>query len=177
MIFPAELETERLLLRQWRDDDVDALYEIYTQPEFLRFMPALDRDGTARQIESFRGRWQSDGFCLWAADDKASGTFVGRIGVQRHRDWPLEPHNPVEVGWTLHRDWWGTGLATEGGRAATQCWYDLLLDEPRLLSITRPDNTGSRAVMQRLGFTFRGQTSWRAFDHVWYAIDRDTWRG
>ena len=77
----------------------------------------------------------------------------------------------MEVGWALHRDWWGRGLATEGGRASVECWREHL-DDSQLLSITLPDNVRSRAVMERLGFTHRGQTFWREHDHVWYALDR-----
>jgi RimJ/RimL family protein N-acetyltransferase len=89
----------------------------------------------------------------------------------RHHDWPLAP-SPIEVGWTLHRDYWGQGLATEGGRAAMDCWRDLLLDDAQLLSITRPGNARSRAVMERLGLSYRGEVEWRGSAQVWYAIDR-----
>jgi RimJ/RimL family protein N-acetyltransferase len=89
----------------------------------------------------------------------------------RHHDWPLA-QSPIEVGWTLHRDYWGQGLATEGGRAAMDCWRDLLLDDAQLLSITRPGNARSRAVMERLGLSYRGEVEWRGSEQVWYAIDR-----
>ena len=168
---PAEIRTERLLLRQWRADDVDPLFEIYQQPAYLEFMPAADLDRTRAQIQTFMYGWEADGHSQWAAEDLASGRLIGRIGLLRHHDWPLEP-DPVEVGWTLHRDYWGRGLATEGGRAAVEAWREHLLEDERLLSITVPANLRSRAVMERLGLTYRGHTQWRGFDHVWYAIDR-----
>ena len=77
-----------------------------------------------------------------------------------------------EVGWVLHRDFWGRGLATEAGRASLEFWRELMPDEPRLYSFTTPENVRSRAVMERLGLTLRGQTVWRGFDIVWYATDR-----
>jgi RimJ/RimL family protein N-acetyltransferase len=167
---PPEIRTERLLLRQWRADDAEPFAEIYRQPEFLEHMPGLDLDGTRRQLERFARLWEEDGLGPWAAEELASGRLVGRIGLLRHPDWPLEP-DPVEVGWVLHRDWWGRGLATEGGRASMRCWLDHLDDE-RLISITRPENLRSRAVMERLGLSYRGKTRWREEDVVWYAIDR-----
>ena len=88
-----------------------------------------------------------------------------------HHDWSLAP-DPIEVGWTLHRDYWGQGLATEGGRAAMECWRELLLDDAQLISITVPANARSRAVMERLGLTYRGTAQWRGLDVVWYAVDR-----
>ena len=160
-----------MLLRQWRESDLDPLAEIYTQPEYLAYMPALDRDGTAKQIQAFVRRWQDDGVCQWAAVDLATDRLIGRIGLLRRDDWPVEP-DPIEVGWTLHRDYWGRGLATEGGRASMQIWRERLLPDQRMISITVAENTRSRAVMERLGLTLRGTTRWRTLDVVWYAIDR-----
>jgi RimJ/RimL family protein N-acetyltransferase len=96
--------------------------------------------------------------------------LVGRVGLFRHHDWPEAP-DPVEVGWVLHPDCWGRGLATEAGRAAVECWREHL-DDPQLLSITRPDNARSRAVMERLGLTERGTAHWHDHEVVWYALDR-----
>jgi RimJ/RimL family protein N-acetyltransferase len=169
-VLPLELETERLRLRQWRAEDVQALMEIYARPEVEEQLGPYDLAETGAQIDRFARQWREEGFSHWAAEDAATGTLIGRIGLLRHHDWP-ESKSPVEVGWTLHPDQWGRGLATEGGRAAMQCWFDLLLD-PQLISITRPANTRSRAVMERLGLTLRGSTVWRGHEHVWYAIDR-----
>ena len=170
-LVPVELRTDRLLLRHWRESDVDPLFEIYQQPGYLEFMPPMDLDRTRAQIQTFMYGWEGEGHSQWAAEDLESAKLIGRIGLLRHHDWPLEP-DPVEVGWTLHRDYWGRGLATEGGRASVEAWREHLLDDQRLLSITVPGNVRSRAVMGRLGLTYRGETSWRGLDHVWYAIDR-----
>lgn len=168
---PPELRTERLLLRRWHPEDAGPLAEIYAQPEYLEHMLALDLAGTRAQIERLKRMWQEEGFGQWAAEAPATGALIGRIGLLRHHDWPLA-ESPVEVGWVLHRDWWRRGLATEGGRAALECWRDLLPAEPRLYSFTVPGNLRSRAVMERLGLTERGTAFWRGHDHVWYALDR-----
>ena len=165
-----ELRTERLLLRQWRHDDVEPLAEIYAQAEVIAQLGTRDLAGTGEQIERFARQWAEEGFSQWAAEEPESGRLIGRVGLLRHHDWPAG-HDPVEVGWTLHPDWWRQGLATEGGRAALGCWRDLLPD-PQLISITRPTNVRSRAVMERLGLTLRGTTFWHGYDQVWYAIDR-----
>lgn len=134
-------------------------------------MPPADLDRTRAQIRTFMYGWEANGHGNWAAEELESGRLIGRIGLLRHHDWPLAP-DPVEVGWTLHRDYWRRGLATEGGRASVRAWRDHLLDDESLLSITVPGNIRSRAVMERLGLTYRGETPWRGLDHVWYAIDR-----
>jgi RimJ/RimL family protein N-acetyltransferase len=167
---PEELRTDRLLLRQWREEDAEPLAEIYGQPEFQEHNPPRDLAQARDQILRFTLGWRHDGFSHWAAEDLASGSFVGRLGLIRHHDWPEAP-DPVEVGWTLHRDWWGRGLATEAGRASIECWRTHL-DDARLLSITTPANRRSRAVMERLGMTFRGETDWHGYHVIWYALDR-----
>ena len=72
----------------------------------------------------------------------------------------------------LDERYWGRGLATEGGRASLEVWREHLPDNRRLLSITEPTNTRSRAVMERLGLTYRGTAHWHDHDVVWYAVDR-----
>jgi RimJ/RimL family protein N-acetyltransferase len=171
-VLPRELTTERLLLRQWQDDDVELLYEIAVQPEYLATMPAKTFAQTCEQVEWFRRCWRDDGYCQWAACDLESGRLIGRIGLLRHHDWPLVYRPVPEVGWVLHRDWWGRGLATEGGRAGVEAWREHLTGEPRLYSFTLPRNLRSRAVMERLGFTHRGETHWHRYDTVWYAVER-----
>jgi RimJ/RimL family protein N-acetyltransferase len=134
-------------------------------------MRTHDVEETRAQIEQFERQWVEDGLSHWAVEDVESGRLIGRIGLLRHHDWPLEP-SPVEVGWILDERYWGRGLATEGGRASLEVWRERLPTDPRLISITAPVNTRSRAVMERLGLTYRGTTHWHGRDVVWYATDR-----
>ena len=169
---PRELRTARLLFRQWREEDVEPLFAIYQQPDYLTFMPPMDREATRAQVQRFMSAWDEEGHCLWAAEDTESGRLIGRMGLLRHHDWPLEP-DPVEVGWVLHRDYWGRGLATEGGAASVAVWREYLRADKRLLSITVPENHRSRGVMERLGMEYGGETTlWRGFRHVWYVLAR-----
>src|SRR3954471_19400285 len=171
-VIPRELTTQRVLLRQWRDEDVGPLHEIYEQPEYLETMPPLTLDETKAQVKRFGRRWVDDGYCQWAACDLETGVLIGRIGLLCHHDWPLVDRPVPEVGWVLHRDWWGRGLATEGGRAGVDAWREHLSGEAVLYSFTQPHNRRSQAVMTRLGFTQRGRTEWRGWDTVWSALDR-----
>lgn len=103
---PDDVRTERLVQRRWRADDAEPLAAIYRQqPEFLEHMPAKDLEETRAQIDRFERRWEEEGFSHWAAE--LDGRLVGRIGLLRHRDWPLGGAT-VEVGSTLDRAVWAT---------------------------------------------------------------------
>ena len=166
-LLPETVETDRLLLRLWCADDAARLDEIYAQPEYLEHMPPARG---AERVAVYRRLWEEDGLATWAACERRTGYLVGRIGLLRHRDWPLA-EDPVEVGWTLDRAYWGRGLATEGGRAAVDAWRTYLPDET-LYSFTLPENLRSRAVMERLGMTYGGTAVWHDREHVWYSLDR-----
>jgi ribosomal-protein-alanine N-acetyltransferase len=172
-MIPRELSTVRLLLRQWRDEDAEPLHEIYAQPEYLQTMPPVDLESARAQVERWQQAWEEDGYCQWAACELRSGRLIGRIGILCHHDWPLSDRPVPEVGWVLHRDFWGQGLATEGGQASVAVWREHLPDEARLLSITTPANRRSRAVMNRCGLRLRGTARWHGYDVVWYSLERN----
>lgn len=170
-----EIETERLLLRQWRDEDFDPYARMCADPEVMRYLPAiLTREESARQIEGFIRHWEERRFGLWAVEERARGEFTGFIGLAQHDDWPVDEHN-VEVGWRLDRHFWGRGLATEGAIASLRHGFEKLGLE-RIISITDPRNTASRRVMEKAGLLYRGEVHWRGFDDVWYAAERRGWK-
>jgi len=166
-LLPETVETNRLLLRRWRPEDAVRLDEIYDQAEYLEHMPPASG---FEQVPAWQELWEEDGFSKWAACDRATGRLIGRIGLMRHHDWPLAS-DPLEVGWILDRDYWGLGLATEGGQAAVDAWRAYLPDE-MLYSFTVPENGRSRAVMERLGMGLGGTAVWRGREHVWYSLAR-----
>jgi RimJ/RimL family protein N-acetyltransferase len=169
-----ELETARLLLRPWREEDLDAYARICSDPEVMRYMSStMTRDQAAQQMERWIRHWEERGFGLWAVEEKATRVFIGRIGLLYHDDWPEDEHK-TEVGWLLDRSHWGRGLATEGALASLRYGFEELGLE-RIISITKPANLASRRVMEKAGLTYRGETRWRDMDVVWYAVDRREW--
>jgi RimJ/RimL family protein N-acetyltransferase len=120
-----EVETARLLLRPWQPDDLAEFTRLLTDPVVTRYIvvhtPFTPED-VAELSERTLAQWERNGFGPWAAIEKASGRWVGRIGLDELADWP-GPHK-VEVGWELHREFWGRGLATEGGRAGLRHGFE-----------------------------------------------------
>jgi RimJ/RimL family protein N-acetyltransferase len=170
-----EIGTERLLLRRWRNEDLEPYARLCADPEVMRYLPAmLSREESAQQMSAFRRHWEERGFGLWAVEERASGEFVGFVGLMYQEDWPEGEHK-TEVGWRLARPYWGRGLATEGALASVRHGFEVLGLE-RIISITAPGNVASRRVMEKAGLTLRGETRWRGHEVIWYALDREDWK-
>jgi RimJ/RimL family protein N-acetyltransferase len=105
-----------------------------------------------------------DGWPL--AVERASGEFVGRIGPWYPEGWP-----GFEVGWMLRREFWGRGYATEAGRAAIHYAFTKL-DQPRVISLIRPDNVNSIRVAERVGEQLDSETEVMGYRTLIYAIHR-----
>jgi RimJ/RimL family protein N-acetyltransferase len=172
-----EVETARLRLRRWRDNDLERLVALYGDPRVSRFL-SLDgrpwpRERSVAVFEHFLRQWREHGFGPWAATDKHTGRWLGEIGLNQLPDWP-GPHK-VEVGWELHPSVWGRGLATEGGRAALRHGFEVVGLE-RIISTARADNAASRRVMEKCGLAFQQELAYKGGLAVWYAIDRADWQ-
>lgn len=170
-----EIETERLLLRQWRDGDWVGLHRTYSDPEVMSWIGAAARDleFTAAAVGRMSMHWRILGYGMFALEERSSGELVGRVGLMLHPDWPLDGPR-VEVGWTLQRSVWGRGYATEGATASLEFGFRTV-GLPQVFSMTRPDNTKSRAVMERCGLTRRGEVDFHGWKQVYYAIDGQDW--
>src|SRR5262249_33885673 len=131
-----ELETERLLLRAWRESDYEAYARICADPEVMRFLggKAYTRLEAWRHMAYIVGHWQLRGFGHWAVEEKATGAFVGRIGVQDPEGWPA-----FEIGWTVAKERWGRGYATEGARRVLEHVFTDMGRE-HVISLIHPDN-------------------------------------
>ena len=144
-----ELESERLLLRQWRPSDFAGVAEIFTDAQTARYIGGVcTRDEAWRRMATVVGHWVLRGFGLWALEEKTSGQFVGASGLWYPEGWP-EP----EIGWWLLRAGQGKGYATEAARRARLYAYKNL-NLNTLISIIHPDNTPSQRVAKRLGARF-----------------------
>jgi RimJ/RimL family protein N-acetyltransferase len=167
------LETERLLLRHFRDDDIDAYAAMCADPLVMRYLGArsvLSRDDAWRQMAMFVGHWQLRGFGVWAVEERASGSLVGRVGLHFPEGWPDR-----ELAWTLARPYWGRGFALEAARAALAHAFGSL-GWHRVISMIDPDNRRSIRLAERLGERFEGEISLRGYRLSLYAIERESWR-
>jgi len=155
--FPEHLETERLVLRRWRDDDREAVVDIWADPDVWRAIgPGImgmrfDANYAAGRFEHHLDHWERYGFGLWLAQERVSGQVAGWVGAA-HPTYVPELAGAVEIGWTLRRPFWGSGLASEGATAAVKIAFaHLVLDE--VISLINPANARSISVAKRLGMS------------------------
>lgn len=153
------LHTERLHLRPWRDDDLDALAAINADPEVMRYImdgSVRDREETAVALRRMRRSWDERGFGLFAVEVRATGTLAGWAGLAVPQFLP-EVLPAVEIGWRFARGHWGHGYATEAAAAALRFGFaDLGLD--RVVSIRHVGNSRSERVMVKLGMAYEHST-------------------
>ncbi len=167
------LETERLLLRPFRENDIDAYAAMCADPDVMRYIgvrSVLSRDDAWRQMAMFVGHWQLRGFGVWAVEERASGSLVGRVGLHFPEGWPDR-----ELAWTLARPYWGRGFALEAARTALAHAFGPL-GWHRVISLIDPDNRRSIRLAERLGERFEGEVTLRGYCLSLYAIERDSWR-
>lgn len=160
------IDTERLILRAWRADDVAPFYTMGNDPEVMRYLgPLMSRADAEAARERMDAILASHGFCFWAIERKADGAFIGFCGLK-----PGPAGTPiadkVEIGWRLARDAWGQGYAREAAQASID-WGWTKTDTPEIAAITSIDNVRSWGLMERLGMT-RDHAS--DFDHPAVAI-------
>ncbi len=148
-----ELETERLILRQWQESDLPAFAALNADAEVMAHFPAtLSISESDRLADKLSRQILEQGWGLWALERKSDGAFIGFTGLQNFSDMPFLPkgESAVEIGWRLARSAWGQGLASEAARAATDFAFTRLALTD-LYSFTACQNSRSIAVMIRLG--------------------------
>ena len=155
------VETERLLLREIGDDDLDAIAALHAQPEVMRYSPEghpLSRDESAGFIAWVRQHYATYGYGLWAVIEKPGGRLLGYCGLTTYE---IDGRSEVEVGYRLDPAAWGRGYATEAAGACIAYAFEHLGVE-RVIAITEAANTASIRVAEKNGL--RWERSLRIYD-------------
>ena len=177
------IETERLLLREWRDADIDPFHSICSDPAVMATLgPLMSRDKVAVLVERVQGIQDEHGHTFWAMERKEDRALIGWCGIIRGSEGTPICTKP-EAGWRMARAAWGKGYVSEAATASMQWAFDHLPDDS-VWAITSANNHRSRAVMERLGMRHQPALD---FDHpnvpaespllrhVTYRIDRSEW--
>jgi RimJ/RimL family protein N-acetyltransferase len=147
----AEIRTERLIMRGWRESDLAPWAAMNADPEVRRYLgPLLTFEQASAWVLNFQDDLDRYGFGFWALEVRASGEFVGFTGL--HTVDEGTPLTGVELGWRLARPAWGHGYATEAALAALAYGFGVM-GLPEVVAVTMAENLRSRAVMRRIGMT------------------------
>jgi RimJ/RimL family protein N-acetyltransferase len=162
------LETDRLILRMFEPDDLNAYAEMCADPEVMQYLGGipLTRDEAWRNMAMVLGHWRLRGFGLWAVEERATKTLVGRVGCWQPEGWP-----GLELAWTLRRAFWGQGFATEAARAALAFAFDVL-ERTHVISLIHPDNEPSIRVARRIGARQEGRSEVFGHSVLCYGVRR-----
>lgn len=142
------IETERLVLRVWHDDDIEPYFAINQNAKVIEYLPGPMSIESVKDFLANQNKQQHEkGYMLWATELKQSGELIGFIGLNTVRfDAHFTP--AVEIGWRLGSQFWGKGYATEGAKAALQYGFNQCqLD--KIMAFTVKENLRSQKVMQR----------------------------
>ncbi|MDT7572864.1 MAG: hypothetical protein QOE05_3038 [Actinomycetota bacterium] len=173
----AEIRTERLLMRRWREEDRAPFAAMNADPTVMRYYPRpMTREESDAFVDRIEARFDEHGYSLWAVE--LDGEFTGYVGLSWY---VFEEGGPeeLEVGWRLAERFWGRGIATEAGRAALAIGLE---QAPTVVSVTAEINEPSQRVMQRIGMRLHSRFDHIRVEvgsplraHVRYVADRDTW--
>jgi ribosomal-protein-alanine N-acetyltransferase len=173
------LRTERLVLRDWREQDRAPFAAMNADPVVMEhFVTPLTREQSDAFVDRIVARWQVQGFGLWAVE--VDGAFAGYVGLAR-ADFEASFTPAIEIGWRLDRPYWGRGIATEAARAGLAYGFDVV-GLPEVDSWTAITNVRSWRVMERLGMVRdvefehpRCPVGHPVRPHVLYRLTRKRW--
>jgi len=165
------LETERVLLRRLRPDDLQPLFALYRDPDIRRYFPegTLTREETQAELDWFvnGGDPAHPGLGLWAAIEKQSGTFIGRSGLI---PWEIDGLSEIEIAYLLAKSHWGRGLGAEIARALVRHGFEVL-GAKRLIALVHPANEASIGTALAAGLRFERRLSFPDEECCLYAIE------
>lgn len=180
----AVVETPRLILRKWREDDRAEFYEQLNTPAVMKHLDGLQtREESDAGIDRCIACQDEHGHCLWAVERKEDGALLGFCGIKLiTRDTP-PGRGSHEIGWRLREDAWGRGYAKEGAIASLDYAFDVLA-APYVVAVTLPANAASWGLMERLGMTRRADLDYydaeewgpKVGTEIVYRIEAGQWR-
>jgi len=163
------VSTNRLLLRQFREEDLGAYSKIMGDYMVGKWLPKGDgytREEAERSLRNILEHWDRYGFGIWAVVNKKKEILLGRCGL----NWITET-SEVEVDFVLAKNHWGRGYATEAAKAALTYGFEVLkLD--RIIALTKPENTASRRVIEKIGMRYTKNAEYWGVTCAYYEISK-----
>jgi ribosomal-protein-alanine N-acetyltransferase len=161
------LETERLLHRKFKPDDLDKLIELRSDTEVNQYLGGArlqNPEAIAKRLEFYFECYDKFGFGVTAMIWKETGEMIGWSGLM-----PLEDTGEIEVGYGMSKEFWGKGIGLETARA----WLDYGFNKAgltRIVAVAQPENTGSWRIMEKCGMRYEKTETHYGIECLFYAI-------
>ena len=175
------IETERLFLRNWRQEDFGPFVAATNTPAVMRWLGGVqDPHLLVDRLASRFMAWQEQhGFTFWALERRGEGDLIGFCGLKIADDAGSPVEGELEVGWRLREDVWGRGYAREAATASLDFAFDRVAAE-RVVALTVIGNEPSWGLMERLGMVRRPELDyvgapWAETPVIVYTISREEW--
>jgi RimJ/RimL family protein N-acetyltransferase len=128
----------------------------------------LTRMDAWKHLAMIVGHWHLRGFGMWGVEELSTGRLAGRVGFHEPDGWP-----DFELGWTIGREFWGKGYATEAARAALHhAFHEMGRDH--VISLIDPQNVRSISVAQKLGETIQDEAEVGGYRLIVWGIRKET---
>jgi RimJ/RimL family protein N-acetyltransferase len=165
----AEIETERLILRLLRREDLETYAKIMGTRDVGKWFPKGDgytHEESEKSLNAILKHWGKHGFGIWAIIDNADRALIGRCGLNL-----IDETSEVEVDFVLAPNSWGKGYATESAKAALAYGFQKLKLE-NIIALAKPENTASRRVIEKIGMHFKRNAQYWGITCAYYAISK-----
>ncbi len=165
------IETNRFILREFRETDLDDLFELDSDPEVHKYLgnnPVKSKEDIAKGIEFVRQQYKDSGIGRWIVEDKETGEALGWSGL-KYETSDIDQSKYYDLGYRLKRKHWGKGIATETSEAAIEFGFDNL-NLKMISAAAHKENGASNHVLQKLGFKQTNEFLWEKEPCFWYDL-------
>ena len=163
------VKTERLCLRPFSKEDLNAYAEIMGDHEVGKWFPkgtGYTREEAEKSLDSILKHWDNHGFGIWAMTGKERESLLGRCGLNL-----ITETSEVELDFVVARSFWGRGYATEAAKAALAYGFDVI-GLGRIIALAKPENISSRRVIEKTGMRYVKNAEYWGITCAYYSISR-----
>lgn len=171
------IETQRLLIREIRDEDVNGIFELDTDPEVHKYLgnkPIISMEQAAAVIKFIQQQYTENGIGRWAVVEKKSNQFIGWTGLKLITEKINDHINYYDLGYRFIRKYWGNGYATETAIATLSYAFDTLR-LPAVYAMADVKNEASNTVLKKAGLQFIETFDYEGEAHNWFKIIKEEW--
>lgn len=166
------IETNRLILREIEESDVQGMYEMDRDPDVHRFLgnnPVKSEEETAQIIQNIKNQYQEFGIGRWAIIDKSNRDFIGWSGLKYEQNEVNGHVNYYDLGYRLKKKYWGLGIATETALPCIKYGFETL-GLSKINAAAHVDNIGSNIILKKIGMEFKESFVYKDLRCHWYEI-------